>query len=766
MKESIVKILVIIALLFVPSRCKRRKLRNKWLKKDKAITCKEDKKSHKSLFKKRVQILLLCLMPVAKVRRKLRRKWRAAAMGENTQGSAAEALNLPFSKELYIVENYKPLVSIIVPNYNHAKYLEERLNSIYKQTYDNYEVILLDDNSSDNSKEILSKYDAQFKEKTRVCYNEKNSGHVFSQWEKGILMAKGDLIWIAESDDYCNDNFLELLVPYFSLTAVSLAYARSIFVKNGEKTWSIEEYLHDIAGDKWCHRFVETSDSLVKNYFSIKNIIPNASSAIFRNHKRFDIFKHPSIKELKLCGDWFFYLSQISGGMIAYEPDAVNYYRIHDGSTSLKIQTLERYYVEHKIIAEYVHEMFNVPYESLKRMEEMLRGKFFSDANFNEKSSFDSLYHLNDLSRDNYRLNIIMCGAGFLSGGGETFPIYLANELKERGHNVTYFDFRYLKEEEGIRNLLRSDIPVVSLVSYDNLSSILSSFGADIVHTHFLNCDAKISTISAQQKKFNHIVTLHGMYESVPDDYLERIEANLDEIVSNVDQFVYIADKGINYFKTKGYETNAKFWKILNGLPSFVKSTMTREELKIPHDAFVVCLVSRGIKEKGWEEAIEIIQKVNDRILRKVYLLILGDGAMYDELIEQYSDNETIRLLGFKANPRDYFSISDLGLLPTYFKGESCPLVLIDCLMTGKPFVVTDIGEAKNQLTGHNGEMAGCVVPLLNGRPDITAFSEIVACLASDTKLYNKLCVDVQKVAKIHDIKNVAQRYQEVYFCR
>lgn len=51
-----------------------------------------------------------------------------------------------------------PLVSIIVPNYNHALYLRERLDSIYSQTYKKFEVILLDDASSDNSVEILTEY--------------------------------------------------------------------------------------------------------------------------------------------------------------------------------------------------------------------------------------------------------------------------------------------------------------------------------------------------------------------------------------------------------------------------------------------------------------------------------------------------------------------------------------------------------------------------------------------------------------------------------
>ena len=51
----------------------------------------------------------------------------------------------------------KPFVSVIIPNYNHAKYLDERIQSVLTQTYQNFEIILLDDKSTDNSVEIINK---------------------------------------------------------------------------------------------------------------------------------------------------------------------------------------------------------------------------------------------------------------------------------------------------------------------------------------------------------------------------------------------------------------------------------------------------------------------------------------------------------------------------------------------------------------------------------------------------------------------------------
>lgn len=102
-------------------------------------------------------------------------------------------------------------ISIIVPSYNHASYLEKRLESIFNQTYQNFEVILLDDASTDRSEEILNKYKVNSKV-SHLIVNKENSGSPFKQWEKGVELAKGDYIWIAESDDFCEKQFLEILL--------------------------------------------------------------------------------------------------------------------------------------------------------------------------------------------------------------------------------------------------------------------------------------------------------------------------------------------------------------------------------------------------------------------------------------------------------------------------------------------------------------------------------------------------------------------------
>jgi hypothetical protein len=124
-------------------------------------------------------------------------------------------------------ENYRPFVSIIVPTYNHGEVLEERLESIYRQTYQRpVEVYLLDDASSDHSPRILHSFAERFPTVTTLITNSENSGSAFRQWRCGLALVRGDIVWIAESDDLCDQGFLETLVP---------------FMANPARTWALRQ---------------------------------------------------------------------------------------------------------------------------------------------------------------------------------------------------------------------------------------------------------------------------------------------------------------------------------------------------------------------------------------------------------------------------------------------------------------------------------------------------------------------------------------------
>jgi len=218
-------------------------------------------------------------------------------------------------------------VSVIVPNYNHGKFLARRIESILAQTYKNFEVIILDDCSTDESKDIIEQYRSNPK-LSDIIYNETNSGSVFKQWLKGIQAAKNELIWIAESDDWCESNFLEVLVNGIEKNAACVvAFAQSYCVGDDDKV-------------KWQSNH-NTPEEYVngKRFFKERLVygcsIFNASMAIFK--KEYALRVPPDFTKFKLCGDWFFWINIVRNGDVFISNKILNYYRRSDSSLTSRL---------------------------------------------------------------------------------------------------------------------------------------------------------------------------------------------------------------------------------------------------------------------------------------------------------------------------------------------------------------------------------------------------------------------------------------------
>ncbi len=231
------------------------------------------------------------------------------------------------------MEEIAPLISIIVPNYNHEKYLAQRLESIFKQTYTNFEVILLDDCSTDNSKAILLEF-AKNPKVAHSIFNELNSGNTFIQWNLGISLAKGDYIWIAETDDYCDTHFLEKLIqPFQKDKQVVLAYCQSNRVNDNCKvTGNWITHTNDLDAELFSKDFTMYSNEFIEKFLIYKNVIPNASAVVFRM-SAIDINIHLDIAlEYRYCGDWMFYLKLIINRKVAFVGESLNNFRYHSSS--------------------------------------------------------------------------------------------------------------------------------------------------------------------------------------------------------------------------------------------------------------------------------------------------------------------------------------------------------------------------------------------------------------------------------------------------
>lgn len=120
--------------------------------------------------------------------------------------------------------NSTPLFSILVANYNNGSYLQKALDSAFNQTYDNYEIIIVDDGSTDNSRDILAQL--QTKHNVKVIYNNKNRGCGYTKWEC-IERANGEICGFMDADDALTKDALEIMVKeHLTQPDASIIYSR------------------------------------------------------------------------------------------------------------------------------------------------------------------------------------------------------------------------------------------------------------------------------------------------------------------------------------------------------------------------------------------------------------------------------------------------------------------------------------------------------------------------------------------------------------
>lgn len=256
-------------------------------------------------------------------------------------------------------KSINPLTSIIVPNYNHAPFLKQRLESIYNQTYQNFEVILLDDASTDQSLSILNNY-KEYSKTTHLIVNKQNSGSPFKQWKKGIDLAQGEYIWIAESDDYCELSFLEKMMKFFNENpTLGLSYCQTEDVDEcGKHILNRIDYTQEFIPNIWGNDFVLSGKEFLSNYLIVKNVIPNASAVLFKKGLITEDFFSESLVSMKMCGDWYFWIQISLKTRIGFKSEVFNYFRNHKSvSRNHTSHTVKkRRLLEESVIRSYLQE--------------------------------------------------------------------------------------------------------------------------------------------------------------------------------------------------------------------------------------------------------------------------------------------------------------------------------------------------------------------------------------------------------------------------
>lgn len=263
-----------------------------------------------------------------------------------------------------------PKVSVIVPNYNYGRYLDTRLGSILDQTVPLYELIFLDDCSADDSIEVATRLLGNADVDWRIVRNETNSGSVFTQWKKGIELASGDVVWIAEADDESEPEFLRTVLQGLQIPGMVMSYceSQSIDASGNRLAADYSAYVATVDLRHWRNHFANEGTEEVSRYLSVMNTIPNVSAVLFERGRLREVIDDAfdDIRRFRVAGDWRLYVEVLRKGGVSFTPVSLNRHRRHQRGVTLgerRTQLIE----EVRTMQHFVSTQFTVSPETADR---------------------------------------------------------------------------------------------------------------------------------------------------------------------------------------------------------------------------------------------------------------------------------------------------------------------------------------------------------------------------------------------------------------
>lgn len=208
----------------------------------------------------------------------------------------------------------QPLVSVVIATYNMGQYIDQTIDSILHQTWQNLEVIVVDDGSTDNTPEVMQRYQND----TRIRYIQNaNQGQPKAK-NCGIKNSNGSFIAFCDADDLWESNKLEVQIPLFTRPEIGIVYSEvsNIDENNNRYTKAANEVRHS---------------GKVTNQLLIENFVPFGTSVIRRECiEKNGIFD----EQFRMGIDWDLWLRYSLDWEFAYTPERTYIYRVWSGQMS------------------------------------------------------------------------------------------------------------------------------------------------------------------------------------------------------------------------------------------------------------------------------------------------------------------------------------------------------------------------------------------------------------------------------------------------
>jgi glycosyltransferase involved in cell wall biosynthesis len=276
-----------------------------------------------------------------------------------------------------------PKVSIVIVNYNYGKYLDERIRTILNQSYKDFELIIVDNGSTDNSVEVINRYISD----TRVIpkfYSENDLP--FKRWNEALSWARGEYFLITAADDSSYPTLLEKTVEKLDkYPSVGIAFSQSWDIDDqGNQLRSWKEWTDNLDKERWAKDFIDDGKNECQ-YLLFQCTIPNPSAALIRRTVFLEAGKFDT--SFRYLTDWILWVKMLLISDIAFIAEPLNNYRTHTGSlTNATKQSLE--FEERVRIINYLYTNIKATDEAWEAVYNQTIG-YWSNLIIENKISFD-----------------------------------------------------------------------------------------------------------------------------------------------------------------------------------------------------------------------------------------------------------------------------------------------------------------------------------------------------------------------------------------
>lgn len=378
-------------------------------------------------------------------------------------------------------------------------------------------------------------------------------------------------------------------------------------------------------------------------------------------------------------------------------------------------------------------------------------------------------------------------------GGAQTFLVALANEMSKTNKVYIYCFYephidqeitsrisshvkllifppilrKFAPRLQKIFSILKIKRKAMFTLKKFHLKLLIKWLRIKVIHSQLYHSDEYITYI-LRDHKIPVIITEHGCYNYVIQEGFATKES-IVRIFKRINGAAYISEQNKKHIIDLTGNNQIMFRKMNNGIPKVNPDPNTalelKESLNIKNHDFVFGMVARGIKEKGWEIAAAAFNELQKQINKGIHLIFIGDSSYLRELKTEVEGKSIhhIHFLGSITEPMKWINCFDVGLLPSYFAGESLPMSVIEYLACDKPVIATNVGSIKEMVTDE-GECAGIIFDYhMDFKINVKNLQEAMGLYLQNPEVLKKHRSTANRCFSKFDIKNISLKYLDFY---